>query len=46
MAEAVLTPAVQAEILKILRHGDVAEVKREQGRTVVVEIKRQVKIKE
>ena len=46
MAEAVLTPAVQAEILRILRHDDVAEVKREQGRTVVVEIKRQVKIKE
>lgn len=46
MAEAVLTPAVQAEILKILKHGDAAEVKREQGRTVVIEIKRQVKIKE
>ena len=46
MAAPVLTPAAQAEILRILKRGDVAEVKREQGRIVVIEIKRQVKIKE
>ena len=39
------TVEVIDEILKILKRGNSAELKRENGRLVIVEIRRQVKIK-
>lgn len=39
------TPEVIEAITKIIKNGNSAEIKKEQGRIVVVEIKRQVKTK-
>ena len=41
----VFTPDVLEEILKILKHGNSVELKREKDNLVVVEIQRKVKIK-
>ena len=41
----IFTPELQELILKILKHGNTVELKKEQGKLVVVEIERKVKTK-
>lgn len=45
LLEKSFTPEVIEAITKIIKNGNSAEIKKEQGRIVVVEIKRQVKTK-
>jgi len=40
-----MPPEVANEIMKILKHGGSCEVKKENGKIVVVQIERKVKIK-
>lgn len=40
-----MNPEVETLIMNILKRGNTVELKKEQGRLVVVEIKRKVKIK-
>ena len=42
---AILSDEVIEEILRILKHGNTIELKKENGKIVVVEIQRKVKIK-
>ena len=41
----IFSPEITEQIMKILRRGDTVELKKENGKLVVVEIRRQVKNK-